>query len=619
MFLKRTIRHLNVLITILFVSFAAFGQTSSTASATSGSTKLMPVSAIREGMRGTSLTVFNGTVPEEFNVEILGVVPGAIGPKQDLIIGRISGGKAERTGVFAGMSGSPVFVDGKLIGAIAYSFPFAKEPICGITPIEQMISIFENSPTASAPNHLTSISHTELTNYRPASVSGNAFSDTVLPAMAGDSLLAASAGQAFRPIGMPLTFNGVSQRVLDMFAPQLMAAGLVPVASAGGSAPISPMKPANEKTLVGGTSVSMQLMRGDMSFAAAGTVTLREGDKIYAFGHPFLSLGSAELPMSESSVVTVVPNLNNSFKLAVPTDMVGTMSQDRATGVFGKLGQSPKLIPVRVTHITSRGQRETHNFEVVRDNFLTPLLVNIGVVNALVAQERSLGDSMVAVSGHVKLKNSGTVAIERRFAGAQANAMAGGSVAAPLAVLFRSGFDETDFESIEIELRSADGSRTASLERIAMDRNTLRPGETVNVSLEALTNTGRFVSQQLPIMIPADAQPGTYSIVVGDGSAVQKSSSTQQFVPRSLGELVQTINRVKLADRLYVQLVRTTSGAIVGAAEMPDLPPSIAATLNNDRSVGGVRAAVQTVVSETTVPIGEFIVSGEQKINIRVQ
>ncbi len=619
MFLKRTIRHLNVLLTILFVSFAAFGQTSSTASAASASADLMPVSAIREGMRGTSLTVFNGTVPEEFNVEILGVVPGAIGPKQDLIVGRISGGKADRTGVFAGMSGSPVFINGKLIGAISYSFPFSKEPICGITPIEQMISIFENSPTATIANQPTSISQAELTSYRPASSGGNTFTDSVLPAMAGNSLLAAAAGQAFRPIGMPLTFNGVSQKVLDMFAPQLLAAGLVPVASAGGSAPITALKPANEKTLVGGTSVSMQLMRGDMSFAAAGTITLRDGDKIYAFGHPFLSLGSAELPMSESSVVTVVPNLNNSFKLAVPTDMVGTMSQDRATGVFGNLGRSPKLIPVRLTHITSRGQRETLTFEVVRDNFLTPLLVNIGIVNSLVAQERSLGDTMVSLSGQVRLKNSGTVAIERRFAGAQANAMAGGSVAAPLAVLFRSGFDETDFESIEIELRSADGSRTASLERIAVDQNTVRPGDTVNLSLEALTNTGRVVSQQLAVQIPASAQPGKYTIVVGDGGAVQKTSSTQQFVPRTLGELVQTINRVKLADRLYVQLVRTSSGAIVGAAEMPDLPPSIAATLNNDRSVGGVRAAVQTVVSETTVPIAEFIVSGEQKIEIRVQ
>ena len=167
-----------------------------------------------------------------------------------------------------------------------------------------------------------------------------------------------------------------------------MQAGLLPVAAAGGSAPITPMKKASEKTLLGGTSVSMQLTRGDYSLAAAGTVTFRDGNKIYAFGHPFLSLGSSDLPMSESHVITVVPNINNSFKLAVPDAMVGSMTQDRATGVYGSLGRAPKMIPVKINVRTSRGQTETLNFEVVKDDFLTPLLLNITVFNTIVAQER---------------------------------------------------------------------------------------------------------------------------------------------------------------------------------------------------------------------------------------
>ncbi|HEY2867375.1 MAG TPA: hypothetical protein VGJ02_09810, partial [Pyrinomonadaceae bacterium] len=306
------------------------------------STRLMPLSELKTGMHGTAMTVFQGSEPEPFPVEILGVLPGAIGPKQDLIIGRLTGGPAERTQVFAGMSGSPVYIDGRLIGAISYSFPFSKEAICGITPIEQMIAIFEKKAPSAAATEPRAYSFAQLASSvwspdLPGGISAQPASSGIV----SDSKMAAVAGQSFQPIATPLAFSGFSQASLDLFGPQLMRAGLIPVSSAGGAAAITPMKKADPKTLVGGASVSMELARGDYSLAASGTVTLRENGKIYAFGHPFLGLGSSDLPMSESHVVTVVPNLSNSFKLAVPDAMVGSMTQDRATGVFGQLGQAP--------------------------------------------------------------------------------------------------------------------------------------------------------------------------------------------------------------------------------------------------------------------------------------
>jgi len=299
-------------------------------------TPLFPLADLREGMHGTARTVFRGSKPEEFNVEILGVLPGGIGPKQDLIVGRLSGGGADRTGVFAGMSGSPVYIDGKLVGAISYSFPFSKEPICGITPIEQMVAIFERKENVQAkPAEPRAISFMELASTDLNLSLGITRPSGTVPA---NSKLSVMTGESFQPIATPLTFSGFSQNTLDQFAPQLLQAGLVPVAATGASAAITPMKKVDETTLVGGDSVSMQLARGDYSLAAAGTVTWRDGEKIYAFGHPFLGLGSSDLPMSESHVVTVIPNMNNSFKLAVADSMVGSMTQDRATGVFGKLG-----------------------------------------------------------------------------------------------------------------------------------------------------------------------------------------------------------------------------------------------------------------------------------------
>lgn len=612
-----------VLILTVFVLFIAaidaFGQ-SSAASASAGSDRFMPVSAVKEGMRGVARTVFNGSEPEEFTVEILGVVPGAIGPKQDLIVGRISGGKADRTGVFAGMSGSPVYVDGKLIGAISYSFPFSKEPMCGITPIEQMISIFEQQPRpAKAPEpRMLSFAELASTEWLPMPGKNYAGTDPIVAMGSNGSMLSAVAGQSFRPIGTPMTFNGISAKALEMFAPQLAQAGLMPVAAAGGSAAIGPMKKADQTTLVGGDSVSMQLTRGDVSMAASGTVTFRDGERIYAFGHPFLGLGSSELPMSESSVVTVVPNVNNSFKLAVPESMVGTMTQDRATGVFGKLGQAPRMIPVKITLETSRGQKETLNFEVAKDTFLSPLLINIGIANVLLAQERGLGDSMIEVDGEIKINGNETVSVERRFAGSQATTMAAGSIAAPVSLLFRNGFEGFEVESVSVTLKSSDGSRTAALERITVDRTTAKPGETVQIQAFARTNTGKTLVQNIPVTIPKDTPAGSFSIVIGDGGSIEKASAIQQFVPRNLSELVKTMNSLKLSDRLYSQIFRASTGAIIGASEMPDLPPSMLATLNNERASGGVKPAARTVISESEIAPADFIISGQQSLTIEV-
>ena len=240
--------------------------------------------------------------------------------------------------------------------------------------------------------------------------------------------MAAVAGQSFQPIATPLTFSGFSQAALDLYGPQLTQAGLLPVSSAGGSAAITPMKKAVDDTLVGGSSVSMELARGDYSLAASGTVTLRDGGRIYAFGHPFLGLGTSDLPMSESHVVTVVPNLSNSFKLAVPDAMVGSMTQDRATGVFGELGQAPKMIPVHINLQTSRGQTKSLDLEIISDDFLTPLLLNISLYNALTANERALGDSTIELTGQIDVNGNEPIKLDRRLTGGQAAQLAAGSV-----------------------------------------------------------------------------------------------------------------------------------------------------------------------------------------------
>lgn len=624
-FLKMLNRKFLAIIGIISAFSLSISAQTATSYSGSGNEKtsaaFFPLSNLKEGMRGTARTVFRGSEAEEFGVEILGIIPGAIGPKQDMIVGKLSGGGADRTAVFAGMSGSPVYIDGKLVGAIAYSFPFSKEPICGITPIEQMISIFEKKEgTKLAATEPRAVSFAELasTNWTPDFPANHSAASGLLAGVSNNSLLAAVAGQSFQPIATPMTFTGFSQATLNLFTPQLLQAGLIPVSAVGGAAPISAMKKADETTLVGGDSVSMQLTRGDYSLAAAGTVTWRDGDKIYAFGHPFLSLGTSDLPMAESHVVTVIPSVNNSFKLSVPDSMVGTMTQDRATGVFGKLGQAPKMIPVRINVTSSRGQTDVINFEIAKDDFLTPLLLNIAIYNTAIAQERTVGDATVQLAGEIAIKGQKPIKLERRFAGSLATQHAAGAVAAPVAALMKSRFDDLEISGVTLNLTSSDGSKTAVLDRMSIDRTQVKAGETVEVQAFARTSAGKIFVQRIPVTIPADTPAGVFSITVGDGKEIQENSAIQHFVPRDLSELVATINKLKTSDRLYLQTFRTTNGAVIGSSEMPNLPPSVLATLNNDRTVGGVKPTVQTIVNELVLPPAEFLITGQQTLTIEV-
>ncbi len=583
--------------------------------------RLFPLENVRAGMKGVARTVFAGTEPQEFGVEILGVLPGFPAPRQSAIIARLTGANVEKTGVFAGMSGSPVFIDGRLVGAIAFSFPFAKEPIAGITPIRQMINIFERGGGPgknSVEPHALSFTQLAGAEWRPNLPKPAVTGAPLVAAVAATSPLANLMGQQFAPIATPVVFGGISQESLALFAPQLMAGGLLPVSGAGGAAAITPLAPATEKTLAPGTSVSVQLVRGDYSIAASGTVTFRDGQRVYAFGHPFLNLGASDMPMTEASVVTVVPNTNNSFKLAVPGQMVGAISQDRATGVYGQLGQSPKMIPVSINLHTSRDRTEAYRYEVANDPFLTPLLLNITIFNTITSTERALGDSTISVRGQIDVKGQGAVRLDRRFSAMNAPMLAAGSVAVPVGELLTSGFDNVEISGVTLDISSADTKLVGTLERISIDRTEVQRGEKVEIQAYVRTESGKQFVQRIPLEIPNDVPPGQLILFVGDGGALQQGLAAQTLVPKDLGQLVNAINKVKKSDRLYVKLFRPTPGAVIGTDELPNLPPSVMATLNSDRASGGYTPTQLSPLYEKELPPAEFVIAGQQLIGINV-
>ncbi len=580
-------------------------------------TEFFPLDQVRPGMRATGYTVFVGGEPKPFQLEILGLINGFQFPRQAAVLSKLLGDDMNHMGVFQGMSGSPVYIDGKLLGAVAFGYQFAKDPIAGITPIQHMIEVFEQRPggeqKVEAPRP---VSFSEIAFREDSSSYREFLGRLTAPAKPAN---AAAAGQMLVPIATPLSISGIPADVVAQFAPIFQAWGFNPVAGAAGAAEIRELKKADAGTLKPGSTVVVPLVRGDYSLAAAGTVTYRDGDRIYAFGHPFLSLGVSEFPMHEGEVVTVMSSTATSFKLSYPTAMVGTMRGDRATGIYGELGVSPRMIPVEINIKTSRGEARRYQYDMVADRFLTPILLQMTMIGALNSTERSIGDSTLQIRTQIRLRNLPEINLENRLSmSMNAPLAAAFATSQPIGVLFNSGFKELQFEKVVYNITSRDARSTGQLDRLWISRTEVHRGEKIEIQAFARTDGGAEYVERIPIEIPADAPLGPLQVTVGDGGALQAGESRGGFTPKSLDQLARELNRIRKADRLYVRLARSESGAVIKNEELPGLPPSILATLGSDRTAGGYTLTRSTTLYERELAPAEFVLSGQRTLTINV-
>jgi hypothetical protein len=594
--------------------------------------RFFPIEKVKPGMRATGYTVFVGSEPKPFELEILGVLKGFPNPQQSAVLSKLLGDELQHTGVFQGMSGSPVYIDGKLLGAIAFGYNFAKEPIAGITPIQHMIEVFEQKQGADQKDHQgveqpRSVSFSEIAFNENSpefaeylkGLNGPRGAQAVAAPQGGFPSGGRDLGQLLMPIATPLAITGVAPDVVARFAPLFQSWGFAPVAGVSSAADITKLKEADANTLKPGSTVVVPLVRGDYSLAAAGTVTYRDGNRIYAFGHPFLQLGVSEFPMHEGEVVTVMSSAASSFKVSFPTAMVGTMRGDRSTGIFGELGVAPRMIPVEINLKTSRGSNQTYNFEVVVDRFLTPLILQMTALSTITTTERALGDSTLEIRGKIKLKNQQEVNLENRLSVSfNAPLVAASAVSHPVSLLFNSGFKNLQFEKLTYDITSRDARSTGQLDRLWIDRTDVRRGEKVQIQAFARTDDGDEFVERTEIEIPEDAPFGPLQIVVSDGRALQSAEPRTGFTPKSLDQLVREMNRARKSDRLYVRLARAESGAVIKNEEMPGLPPSILATLGSERTAGGYTLTRSSTILEKELPPAEFVISGQRTLTVNV-
>lgn len=590
---------------IFLVTLPLFGQ----------SVEFYPLESIQPGQTGYGKTVFEGTRVDTFQVEILGVLKN-VGPKQNMILARLSGGPIARTGVFAGMSGSPVYIEDKLIGAVAYAFPFAKEPIAGITPIREMVDIFKEKPE-SGPRRARRVNPDKM--YDVAQLP-SFLSHFELPQFFVEPSL--TRGQdlgRLQPIATPLNLSGFSPRSIQQFSSQLELLGLVPVRGMG----TARMEAYEDVPLQAGSTITVQLVRGDIEVSASGTATHIEGDRIYGFGHPFLSIGTTDLPLNKGAVLTIIPNLMTSEKVSVTLEPIGSIKQDRATGIMGVAGEEAQLIPVRLRLHTSRNEVKELNFEVVTDNFLTPFLMSFTVHSSIVSSERSIGDQTIQVKCTISIKGQSDVNFESSVSDLVSSPVfAALAAASPVNFLLNSGFEELVIEKIDVEITAVEQTREATVETIWQDRLEVDPGEEVHLTVFLRQSNGDTIIKKYPVKIPEEITPGPLKIVVADGMSLTREDAETgvgEFIPESLQQLIKAINNLKKNDRLYIRLVREQAGAIISGERMPDLPPSLLALYGSRKTSGELKSMGEVIYVEHELPATEFVLNGRQEISVNVK
>jgi hypothetical protein len=571
--------------------------------------EFFPLAEVKPGLKGIGKTIFKGIVIEEFNVEILGVIE-KIRPRRNLILARLSGTKIERTGVFAGMSGSPVYIEGKLLGAVAFAFPFSKEPITGITPIQEMVRVFqgEAKPARSwSPQ-------TNLKNRLQAFGLGREF-DTPpkLPSMAVD-LVNTKLQRTLEPIAAPLSLTGVEPRASNKFHSDFKKLGLVPISgitSVGTDFERAPVMP--------GSTIIAHLVTGDLEVSAAGTITSIDGDRIYAFGHPFLGLGFTSMPMSSGSVITVIPSIFSSQKITAVHDPIGSIRQDRDTGILGLRGEKPDMVPISLRLVTSRSVLRQLNFQIVQGALLSPLLANFAVFNSIVSSERGAGPQAFRVEVIISVKGYPQVRYSRNVSNpANAARVVGGL----LDLLLNSGFDDMLFEEVDVRIQSVEEQLKATLEQVWVDRKEISPGDKVNFKMILRQNGGTTIEQDYSLPIPEDMTTGPVYVAIGEGISLANSDADKdsgQFVPQNTYQLIRAINNLKKNDRLYVRLYRSSPGVVIAGEEMPSLPPSMLEIHNSGKSTGTSRPLSNVIHLEREMGITRFVLEGIKTIQLNVR
>jgi hypothetical protein len=574
-----------------------------------GYKETIPVGQIHAGMRGVAYTVFQGTKPEPMDVEVLGVMRNVNGPKGDIILVRLHGEKAEYTGVVAGMSGSPVYIDGKLAGALAFRIgEFSKEPIAGVTPIAEMleISALDRTPGGNA-----------------APVEAKAVEPAVKTSSPGVSSVPQGVqdfANYLKPIDTPLVFSGFSEDTIRRFAPQFASAGIVPVMGVGSHSDAKQPEP-----LEPGSAVSAVLVRGDMDIAATCTVTYVDPQRLLACGHPLMQFGAIDIPMTKAQVLATLPSPLNAFKIINTTEPVGAFLQDRHTGILGEFNKEPDMIPVSLAIHSSAGTKEFH-YEVLNNAKLSPVAIMATVFNALHGVNEYGEEITYRMLGSISVQGYPDVQLQNMYApadgGQPAAALAATSLGDRFGRIYDNPYDVPDIKGVKLDFDLVKERRWARLESARTDVSEARPGDDIVVETVLRPYRGERIVQQIPIHIPTSASRGPLRILVSDGEAIDRMRHAAPMLGNKrlgLAPTIALLNKEHANNRVYVSLLEADPEAMVADKVMPTLPLSVMNVMDGMRGTQEMVVLGESSVNEAASGPLDYAVAGGQILTITVK
>lgn len=538
---------------------------------------IFPLDQVRRGQHGVAYTVFEGVVPSAVEVEILGVLHNALGPHQDMILGRLGGKDAVYTGVVAGMSGSPVYIDGKLVGALAFRIgQFSKEPIAGITPIQQMMQV-KDLPQGPRP---------------PADKNAE-----------------------IHPIETPLLFSGFTQQAVDAFKDRFTAQGLNPVVGLGGGSSMQkqpePIEP--------GSSVSALLVRGDMEIAATCTATYVDKEQLLACGHPITQTGSVSVPMTKAEVIATLPSPLNAFKIVNTTEEVGAFTDDRQTAIRGVFGKKADMVPSTVTFRGGKDTRVVH-FEVVDNPDLTPLLMLTSIYQSIMESNSYAAETTYRV--HEQIRFAGVPEVElTRFAGPTTGipaALNATLVAGePLIQLYGNPARRGALRSVSLDIDTLPGRQAVEIESAEREGGAVHAGDTVSLRATLRPYHGPARTIDIPVKLPSTLPDGPVRLVVSDAATVDHMHDAPSS-HLDMNETVAALNATQRNDRVYVTMLSPEPQARLDGRTLSGVPLSMANVLDPLRVNRGLTLNGESAVAVTSVPM-DSVVTGNQVVTVQVE
>ncbi len=573
----------------------AAGAIAADAAAPGGEARMFPLAEVHRGLRGVAYTVFQGVTPEKMEVEILGVLKDSLGPGRDMILARLVGVKPEYTGVVAGMSGSPVYIDGRLVGALSYRIgQFSKEPIAGITPIEQMLEVRDGvAMPASGPR------------------------------------TTAAGGDGMQAMETPLVFGGFSQEAVDRFGERFRAMGMTAVAGMGGmSAGARQPEP-----LVPGSAVSAVLVEGDLSITGTCTVTYVDAKRLLACGHPITQSGAVDMPMTKAEVLATLPSPLNAFKIVNATEEVGAFTEDRASAILGRFGARAKMIPVEVEVRAGTKEARTFHLRVLDSRELTPQAMLVSVYQTMQQTNMGAAETSWRLSGEIGVARRGLdghdgarlppVLLRGMMAPNEFNS---GAINAALYVsdrfnrVYSNSQEQPEVTGVRLRLEGIAERRIAILDSARLSRTEARAGETVEIEavLRPYAGVARLI--RMPVTIPSSATPGAMRVLVSDGATLDRliAPSTAGAHAASLADAVSQADRMHANDRVYVTLLDHGAQAVLDSAALESVPLSMANVLEPLKDAQRLRLSGESVHEAASAEVGDAL-SGSQVLSLTVR